>query len=76
MKDGSTYAGSGKVCTEWIVKGLMCEKFEVVMDSVKDEEDEVVEHEKVMMNDQNVFLYKLCNTCCPYQNQLQYTSYH
>ena len=54
----------------------MCESYGVAMDSVNGEEVEVVGHMKEMMNDQNVFLYKLCCTCCPSQHQLQYISYH
>ena len=54
----------------------MCESYGVAMDSVNGEGVEVVEYEKEMMNDQNVFLYKLWSTCCPSQHQLEYTSYH
>ena len=76
MPDGSTYAGSEKVSQEWNVKDLMCESYGMAMDSVNGEGVEVVGHEKEMMNDQNVFLYKPCYTCCLSQHQLQYTSYH
>ena len=56
----------------------MCENYVVgvAMDSVNDEEDRMMEHEKELMNDQNVFLYKLCSPCCLSQYQHQYTSYH
>ena len=76
MKDGSTYADSGKVCTEWNVRGLMCSSYGVAMDSVNGEGVEVEGYEKEMMNDQNVFLNKLYCTCCLSQYPPQYISYH
>ena len=58
------------------MRGLTYENYRVAMDSVNGEGVEVVEYETEMMNDQNVFLYKPCCTCCLSQYQHQYTSYH
>ena len=54
----------------------MCESYGVAMDSGNGEGVEVEGYEKEMMNDQNVFLNKLCCTCCLSQYPPQYTSYH
>ena len=58
------------------MRGLTYENYRVAMDSVNGEGVEVEGYEKEMMNDQNVFLYKLCCTCCLSQYQPQYISYH
>ena len=58
------------------MRGLTYENYRVAMGSVNGEGVEVVEYETEMMNNQNVFLYKLCSPCCLSQYQHQYTSYH